>query len=689
MSESPSTCLEWVRQAQAGDPEGKAALIGLVRERVFPFINRTLLDRDKSEDLTQDTVLAVLESFASLRDPERFWPWVFAIATSQVRQHFRRRSRCGAVQMLDIAKLHPLTSPWDDDGPILASRKELGELTRTAMAQIPVQHRMVLALRFFEDMPHADIARILGCTELGARMRFFNAKRALVRQLKRLGVSKNTFLAGLAVFGTLTLGPSARTATATVSVSAAAEGTLVGLACCKASIAAVLALLIAVSGLTGLALSNRGKTTAPIPALNALISATGCGDLIGPQTQYVHFGTKRIAPNQTARPDTYYYKHWYLMPDGPEGCVLWRMDFMDPLQNTLRGFIIQNADAKYEVSFRSRTVYLRDYGVHAGFCTHDPLPTLPMDPPALSDFAALVEGEQSVAMASKPGVVSGGIVFLRDPQTGWITGHEDSSGDERIESVSYDYAPFDLQLLEFRPPPDLRIVDQRSQNGKRGWVCAAIHGELRGRPVTGVARIPYTLRAARTHPPFLRIDVGANLTFVDAPAGAFWMDRARGVARRLGGGSFLTGLPRPWQGFTAADTIRRDAARHRIWYSPIVGNKDAGRGEFCLVQDHRPPGSPLMARYRINTQDGTVQQIAFWEARGQAFDQPVGLLSFTYFADDEPIRNATAQIPLPIAEPLGVADTVSVFWPIEWLDRLDESTPDTVVYTDGGRIVPR
>jgi RNA polymerase sigma-70 factor (ECF subfamily) len=671
MSESPSTCLELVRQAQAGDPEGKAALIGLVRERVYPFINRTLLDRDKSEDLTQDTILAVLESFSNLKDPKRFWSWVFTIATSQIRQHFRRRSRSGVVQMLDIAKLYPLKSFWEDDSSALASRKELGELTRTAMSQIGIQHRMVLALRFFEDMPHAEIARILGCTELGARMRFFNAKRALVRQLKRLGVNKNTFLASLAAFGTLTLGPSAKTASAAVSVSAATESALAGLACSKASVAAALALLVAVSGLASLAIRNREKAPTRIPAAMAPTIATG-SNLAGPETKYVHFGTRRIAPNQTARPDTYFYKHWYLMPDGPDGCVLWRMDFMDPQQNTLRGFIIQNADAQYVVSYRNRTVYLRDYGVHAGFCTHSPLPPLPMAPPKLSEFAALVEGEQSVAMASKPGVLSGGIAFQRDPRTGWITGHEDTSGDKQIEKVSYDYSPFDLQLLEFQPPTDMRIVDQRSENGKRGWVCATIRGELRGQPVTGVWRIPFTFRTAGTHEPFMRVDVGDDLTFVDAPTGAFLVDRARGISRRFERGSFFAGLPRPWQGYTAADTVRRDAARNQIWYSPIVEKKDAGQVEFCLVQDHRPGGSPLMARYRINKDAGTVEQVTFWEARGEAFDQPIGHLSFTYSGDDEAIQAAMAQIPALDAESSRTISSTSVFWPIVLPDQSEE-----------------
>ena len=91
--------------------------------------------------------------------------------------------------MFDIARLYPLrdfTAGQED--PAVASDKELGELTLAAMAHVGLQDRMVLALRFFEDMPYAEIAGILGCSEIRVRIKFVTARRALARELKRLGV---------------------------------------------------------------------------------------------------------------------------------------------------------------------------------------------------------------------------------------------------------------------------------------------------------------------------------------------------------------------------------------------------------------------------------------------------------------------------------------------------------------------
>ena len=115
--------------------------------------------------------------------------------------------------MVGIGSMYPLDQTPDNDGFTVASWDELGKLTQVAMGRLALQYRMVLALRLYEDMSHAEIARILGCGELGARMRFFSAKRALSRELRRLGVRRSKFLAALCAFGVVTLAPSAKMAT--------------------------------------------------------------------------------------------------------------------------------------------------------------------------------------------------------------------------------------------------------------------------------------------------------------------------------------------------------------------------------------------------------------------------------------------------------------------------------------------
>lgn len=173
-----------LNRATAGDRDALSALAGEVQGRVYAFISRTLTNEDGAQDLTQDTLVAVLRSLSTLRDRDQFWPWVFSIAANTLRQHFRCEARRRALFHAVVEKGYQPRESWPaDEGLTALSREELGEYTRKAMLDLREHYRMVLTMRFFDDMPHADIARVLGCSELSARAMLFRAKHALVRAL--------------------------------------------------------------------------------------------------------------------------------------------------------------------------------------------------------------------------------------------------------------------------------------------------------------------------------------------------------------------------------------------------------------------------------------------------------------------------------------------------------------------------
>jgi len=99
--------------------------------------------------------------------------------------------------------------PLNRDGTIEFSsgvrQRELGELTRRAMAHLDMRYRIVLALRLYENMSYSDIARILECGEANVRIWFLAARLALTHELKRLGVDRRGFPAAIRAFGRITM----------------------------------------------------------------------------------------------------------------------------------------------------------------------------------------------------------------------------------------------------------------------------------------------------------------------------------------------------------------------------------------------------------------------------------------------------------------------------------------------------
>jgi RNA polymerase sigma-70 factor (ECF subfamily) len=187
--------LEMIERALAGDRGSLESIARLTQERVFPYINRMMLDEDCSHDLTQETLLAILESLDRLQQTDRFWPWAFRIAANKTRQHLRKRTRHRTLLVAGFDDYSTDTSGRpcsgarpSDVGDTIGQAEICCEL-RTAMDGLNDRYRTALSMRFFDRKRHSEIAKALGCTELNARAILFRAKQALRRALGRRGVN--------------------------------------------------------------------------------------------------------------------------------------------------------------------------------------------------------------------------------------------------------------------------------------------------------------------------------------------------------------------------------------------------------------------------------------------------------------------------------------------------------------------
>ena len=223
--------VQLIRQAQLGDQDSTERLAELARHRLFPYIYRLTLNHDLTQDLLQETLLKMIETLKDIRQPESFWSWLFRTALGVAQHHYRDRARGQKVELStqSIDNMRDHLDTHQDDGLSQAMRKELSEAVIESVAQLKLTYRSVLTLRCYEQMPYAEIASIIGCKELRARVLFFRAKHALAEQLKHRGFGKGLFLTALGLFGVLTA-PAKGTAATSVSASTLHVGTAAALA---------------------------------------------------------------------------------------------------------------------------------------------------------------------------------------------------------------------------------------------------------------------------------------------------------------------------------------------------------------------------------------------------------------------------------------------------------------------------
>ncbi len=213
---------ELVGLAQKGNRECLGVLSAHVRQRVFVYLYRMTLDYHLAQDLAQETVLYMIESLPRLEttSSSSLWGWIYRSAWGKFQHYLRPQGHQRIVQktIVDHEALSQLTDQAEASALEQAECSELFEAICKSIGTLDARYRNVLVLRCFELLSYAEIASILGGSELRARVLFFHAKHALRRRLHNRGYGREYFLTSLSLFGSITA-MRAKSASAAVTVT--------------------------------------------------------------------------------------------------------------------------------------------------------------------------------------------------------------------------------------------------------------------------------------------------------------------------------------------------------------------------------------------------------------------------------------------------------------------------------------
>ncbi len=134
-----------------------------------------------ADDLTQRTFLACVQHAASIREAASFKSYLFGIARRQYLDHQRRSGRS------DLA-LDRFGSGTDSQTPLSrqVARREEQQLVLQAMAALPDDALLPLQLYYWEELPTAEIAEVLGVPQSTVTSRLARARTRLFTLVSRI-----------------------------------------------------------------------------------------------------------------------------------------------------------------------------------------------------------------------------------------------------------------------------------------------------------------------------------------------------------------------------------------------------------------------------------------------------------------------------------------------------------------------
>lgn len=163
----------WVLSAQAGDEKALSCLIRVCQPVLYSHVARLLGDPDASRDVWQDSLLAAVRNLRQLRDPARFRPWLFRIATLKCRDWQRRQYRDRKRFVIEGDLIDQAAGP--DDGV------EQHESIHEVLRRLPKEQRVLMSLFYLQGFSVADLAEILDIKPGAVKTRLFRARERFIQ----------------------------------------------------------------------------------------------------------------------------------------------------------------------------------------------------------------------------------------------------------------------------------------------------------------------------------------------------------------------------------------------------------------------------------------------------------------------------------------------------------------------------
>ena len=159
-----------IERCRTGDDIAFGELVERYQHLVYGMVWRLSSDRSQTDDLAQEVFLKVYRGLPYFRGEARLSTWIFRIVSNVCAQ---ARSR----QTADRPAVALTAEPGRADGAF--ADLELRDRLDKAIAQLPEQHRLLIAAHYLDGVQYEALAETLGIPIGTVKTHLYRAKRRL------------------------------------------------------------------------------------------------------------------------------------------------------------------------------------------------------------------------------------------------------------------------------------------------------------------------------------------------------------------------------------------------------------------------------------------------------------------------------------------------------------------------------
>ena len=164
-----------VARAAAGDHEAYAALVRPHEAIAYRVAVAITGWRAGAQEAVQNAHVKAYRSLPRFRRGAAFRPWLLRIVVNEAHNVLRAERRHERLVARAAERGEPFGESLDEG---VVAREEVATVLR-ALAQLPDGDRLVVALRYFAELPDAEAAALAGSSTEAYRVRLVRARKRL------------------------------------------------------------------------------------------------------------------------------------------------------------------------------------------------------------------------------------------------------------------------------------------------------------------------------------------------------------------------------------------------------------------------------------------------------------------------------------------------------------------------------
>lgn len=147
------------------------ALVDEQQAYLLKVIVRLVGDMDEAMDVLQDTYVKIWNKMESFQGNSKWSTWTYRIATNEALMHLRKKKKWHTTSDPAVADALVGSSYFNGDEVIAALYQALDTL--------PAKQRLVFQMRYFDEIPYAEMEEITGTSQGALKASYHHAVKKI------------------------------------------------------------------------------------------------------------------------------------------------------------------------------------------------------------------------------------------------------------------------------------------------------------------------------------------------------------------------------------------------------------------------------------------------------------------------------------------------------------------------------